>query len=161
MPDRLQRFASSRSAHARRLSGLTKLIGVALLTCVLPITSAKPDKLPSGVTSSVNNAGALRAFVGKYPFDQVNGRKLIEVPEVRSRIQILLGANVPNLIANWEVSSQIEEHAGWLVAAGCRPHMCSDNQWVIAINLSDYTVFVCVAEEDRPVKYGATKKNYC
>ena len=42
--------------------------------------------------------GTLRAFVGKYTEDQVDGLKLVEVPEVRSRIQMLFGANVANLI---------------------------------------------------------------
>jgi hypothetical protein len=114
--------------------------------------------LPPGTSIRWTDPGALRAFVGKYAFDHVNGRKLVEVPEVRSRIQMLLGATVPNLINEWDVSSPFEEHAGWLVAAGCRPHMCRDNQWVIAINLSDHNVFICFAEEKKPVKYGATGK---
>ena len=36
--------------------------------------------------------------------------------------------------------------------------MCTDFQWVIAINLSDYNLFICVVEEDKPAKYGATGK---
>jgi Sel1 repeat len=133
------------------LSFMWLIIGKTNLASVVPTYSARPtpaqfalaQKLakqcivsnykqcgePQGGQSSVPTAatrwadpGALRAFVGKYAFDQINGLKLIEVPEVRSRIQMLLGANVPNLINDWSVSSPSEEHAGWLVAAGCRPH---------------------------------------
>lgn len=144
--------------HAWRLSRFTMLISIALLTCALPTTSTKSDKLPPGTAAGWADPGALRAFVGNYPFDQVNRLKLVEVPEVRSRIQMLLGANVPNLINQWVVSPPSVEHAGWLVAAGCKPHECRDNEWVIAINLSDYNVFICFAEEDKPVKYGAQEK---
>ena len=90
---------------------------------------------------------ALKAFVGKYASDQINGLTLVEVPEVRSRVQFLLGANVPNVMSQWATSTPFEEHGGWLVAAGCRPHLCYDNQWVIAINFANYNMFICFAEE--------------
>jgi S1-C subfamily serine protease/tetratricopeptide (TPR) repeat protein len=97
----------------------------------------------------------LKTFVGKYAFDRIKGLKLFEVPEVQSRIRMLLGPNVVDLINQWETSSPAEEQTGWLVASGCHPHMCSE-QWVVAINFSNYNMFVCFAEEDKPVKYAAT-----
>jgi predicted aspartyl protease len=100
----------------------------------------------------------LKAFVGKYPFDLVKGSKLIEIPAVQSQLQILLGAGALERIGQWGVSTQIIEQAGWLVATGCRPHACSDNEWVVAISMSDYNVFVCVAEDEKLNKYAATGK---
>jgi predicted aspartyl protease len=141
------------SRLTRRFSRFAILISIAWLTCALPTISAKSDKLPPGHWQL---PGALRAFVGKHAFDRVNRLTLVEVPEVRSRIQMLVGGNVPNLIDQWVTSSPFEEHAGWLIAGGCLPHFCFDNQWVIAINLFNYNTFICFAQEHEPVKYGFT-----
>ena len=170
------------------LSFMWLIIGETNLAAVAPTYSARPtsaqfalaQKLakqctvsnykqcgePQGAQSIVPAAAtrwadpdALKAFVGKYASDQINGVTLVEVPEVRSRVQFLLGANVPNLMSQWATSTPFEEQVGWLVAAGCRPHLCHDNQWVIAINFSNYYMFICFAEEkNRLVKYGATGK---
>lgn len=100
----------------------------------------------------------LRAFVGKYPFDRVKGRKLLEIPEVHSRIRLLLGPSDADLIKQWEQSSPTREQSGWLIASGCHRHMCFE-QWTMAINLSDYNMFVCFGLEGKPVKLAATGKN--
>jgi len=100
----------------------------------------------------------LKAFVGKYPFERVRGRTLFEVPEVRSRVQMLPGSNGVKDINQLAASPPVEERSGWLVAHGCQPHACPWAQWAIAINLSDYNVFVCFGTEGNPAKYAATGK---
>jgi predicted aspartyl protease len=156
MSGRLQSFRLM-----RLLSPFAILISIAWLTCALPTTSAKSEKLPPGAVPFLSSTewgypGVLRAFVGKYAFDRVNRFKLVEVPEVRSRIQMLLGGNAPNLMTQWDTSSPFKEHEGWLVAHGCLPHFCFENQWVIAINLFNYNMFICFAKVHEPVKYGFT-----
>jgi gag-polyprotein putative aspartyl protease len=150
MSGRLQPFRLT-----RRFSRLAILISIAWLTCALPTISAKSDKLPPGHWQL---PGALRAFVGKYSFDRVNRFKLVEVPEVRSRIQMLLCENAPNLINQLDAaSSPIEQHVDWLVASGCLMHFCNERNWAIAINLFNYNMFICFAEDrTKPVKYGFT-----
>jgi hypothetical protein len=98
----------------------------------------------------------LKAFIGKYPFDRINGRSLLQVPELRARLQALLGRAGINDIERMSVSVPVEEHAGWLVAHGCQPHDCGDEQWTVAVNLSDYGVRVCLGHEGQPVRYAAT-----
>lgn len=100
--------------------------------------------------------GDLRAFIGKYPFDRVHGRSLLQAPELRSRLQALLGRAGANDIDRMSVVVPVEEHAGWLVAHGCRPHDCSEEQWTVAVNLSDYSVRACLGLEGQPVRYAAT-----
>jgi hypothetical protein len=105
-----------------------------------------------------DDPGDLKAFVGKYPFDRVNGPSLLQAPELRSRLQALLGRSGVNDIDRLSVSVPVEEHAGWIVAHGCRPHNCSEEQWTLAVSLSDYSVRVCLGIEGLPVRYGATGK---
>jgi hypothetical protein len=123
---------------------LTASIALAVGLAVAPIASAGDDP------------GGLKAFAGKYPFDRVNGRSLLQVPELRSRLQALLGRSGINDIDRLSVSVPVEEHAGWLVAHGCRPHNCSEEQWTVAVNLSDYGVRACLGLEGQPVRYAAT-----
>jgi hypothetical protein len=102
--------------------------------------------------------GELKAYIGKYPFSGVGGRSLLDVPEVRSRLRTLLGPKDADTMKRWIVTSPIEEHAGWLVAHGCQPHNCAGANWVLAISLSDYNVYVCFAPDRKPVKFAATGK---
>jgi hypothetical protein len=108
------------------------------------------------VANAGDTPGDLKAFVGKYPFDRVKGRSLLQVPELRSRLQTLLGRSGVNDIDRLSVSVPAEEHSGWIVAHGCRPHNCSEEQWTVAVNLSDYSVLACLGIEGQPVRYGAT-----
>jgi hypothetical protein len=103
-----------------------------------------------------DSPGDLKAFIGKYPFDRVNGHSLLQVPELRSRLQALLGRAGVNDIERLSVSVPVEEHGGWLIAHGCRPHDCGEEQWTVAVNLSDYSVRACLGLEGQPVRYGAT-----
>ena len=108
------------------------------------------------VTSAGDNPRDLKVFVGKYPFDRVKGRTLLQMPELRSRLQALLGRSGLNDIERLSVSVPAEEHSGWIVAQGCRPHNCGEEQWTVAVNLSDYSVLACLGIEGQPVRYAAT-----
>jgi hypothetical protein len=114
--------------------------------------------LSGPVAHAGDHPADLKAFIGKYPFDRVAGRSLLEVQELRSRLQTLLGRAGVNDMERLSVSVPIEEHAGWLVAHGCRPHNCSEEQWTVAINLSDYGVRACLGLEGQTVRYAATAR---
>ncbi len=112
--------------------------------------------LSAPAASAGGSARELRAFAGIYPFERVGGRSLLEVPAVRARIQMLLGRDGLNAINQFDVSLPAEERSGWLVAHGCKPHDCNEANWAIAINLADYSVFVCLGDKGKPVRYAAT-----
>jgi hypothetical protein len=121
-------FASSRIV-------LTALIASAVLAGGL---------LQAPVARAGGNPDELRAFVGVNPFERVKGRSLFDVPEVRSHVLSLLGKTGLDYIDSFAVSPPAEERSGWLVAHGCKPHDCNEQNWVIAINLSDYNVRACL-----------------
>jgi hypothetical protein len=108
--------------------------------------------------SAGDGPGELRAFVGKYPFDRVHGRSLLQVPELRTRLQELLGKQGAAELNRLDTVSPVEEQSGWLIASGCRPHNCGSEQWTVAVNLSDYSVLACLGIEGRPVRFAATGK---
>jgi clan AA aspartic protease (TIGR02281 family) len=55
----------------------------------------------------------------------------------------------------------IEEHDNWLIAQGCQPHMCTDGNWLVAINLVNLETRTCLASIDSPtVRFGASGKSY-
>jgi hypothetical protein len=124
---------------------------IALITSI-----ALAVNLFSASVARADDPGDLKAFIGKYPFDRVGGHSLLQTPELRSRLQALLGRAGVNDIDRMPVSVPVEEHAGWLVAHGCRPHDCGEEQWTVAVNLSDYGVRACLGLEGQPVRYAAT-----
>lgn len=134
---------------SQRVSGCPRVATAASLALALGLLSGP-------VACAGDDPGRLRAFIGKYPFDRVNGHSLLQVPELRSRLQALLGRSGVNDIERLSVSVPAEEHSGWLVTHGCRPHNCSEEQWTVAVNLSDYSVSACLGIEGQPVRYGAT-----
>jgi hypothetical protein len=127
---------------------------IALITSI-----ALAVNLFSASVARADDPGDLKAFIGKYPFDRVGGHSLLQAPELRSRLQALLGRAGVNDIDRMPVSVPVEEHAGWLVAHGCRPHDCGEEQWTVAVNLSDYGVRACLGLEGQPVRYAATGRN--
>ena len=100
--------------------------------------------------------GELRPYIGKLPFSGVDGRSLFNVPRLRSRLVDLVGRSGVAAMENWNVTSEITEHDGWLIAHGCRPHWCNSENFVLAVNLADYRVDVCLAPKNGPVRLAAT-----
>jgi hypothetical protein len=99
----------------------------------------------------------LRPYIGKLPFSGVEGRSLFDVPRLRSRLIALLGRRNVAAMEHWNVTSEIKEHDGWLVAHGCRPHWCNSENFVLAVNLADYRVDVCLAPQQSPVRLAVTE----
>ncbi len=136
----------ARNVKRSRLA-LTASVAAAVLAGVL---------LHAPVARAGGNPDELRAFAGVNPFETVKGRSLFEVPEVRSGVLSVLGKAGIDVVDRFAVSPPAEERSGWLVAHGCKPHDCNEQNWVIAINLSDYSVRACLGVKGRPVKYAAT-----
>jgi hypothetical protein len=128
------------------------MTSVARLTASIAVAAA----LLAGPAPAGDGPGELRAFVGKYPFDRIKGHSLLQVPELRARLQELLGKKGAGDLKRLDTVSPIEEQSGWLVASGCRPHNCASEQWTVAVNLSDYSVLACLGIEGQPIRFAAT-----
>lgn len=111
--------------------------------------------------ASEANPGELKAWVGKYPTDRVQGLTFLEHPEVQILINGALGSDAVSQMRNMTVVSSIEESSGWLIASGCQPHMCVDGQWLVAINLANLQIRGCLARVDSSsVRFGASGRSY-
>jgi hypothetical protein len=148
-----QKFAVERG---RNVLNLNRVGNRPVIRALISVTVLAIGLLAGPVARAGDDPGDLKAFVGKYPFDRVNGRSLLQAPELRARLQALLGRSGVNDVNRLSVSVPVEEHSGWIVAHGCRPHNCSEEQWTVAVSLSDYSVRACLGIEGRPVRYRAT-----
>jgi hypothetical protein len=129
------------------------MMSAARLTASIAVVAAL---LTGPAARAGDGPGELRAFVGKYPFDRVKGHSLLQVPELRTRLETLLGKKGAGDLRRLDTVSPIEEQSGWLIASGCRPHNCASEQWTVAVNLADYSVLACLGIEGQPIKFAAT-----
>jgi hypothetical protein len=127
---------------------------IVLMGGLLDTTAVKCEDI--GRRTSAIDPGELRFFVGKSPFDDTMGRTLFEIPEVQSGLRTLLGEEGLLLTKQMVTSASVIEQAGWLLASGCRPDACENNQWVVAINLADSNMFICLSQSDKSVKLAAS-----
>jgi len=137
-----------------------RTIGIALATglfCSLPTGAQAPSGKPA-IPAESPDPSELKVCIGKYPFSGVEGHSLLDVPQVRLRLRTLLGPKDAGTMKRWNVTSLIAEHGGWLLAHGCQPHNCAGANSVLAINLSDYSNYVCFAPDRKPLKFAATGK---
>jgi clan AA aspartic protease (TIGR02281 family) len=103
----------------------------------------------------------LRAWIGKYPFDRLQGLAFFDHPDVQRVINATLGSNAASLMKDMSTVVPIEEHDNWLIAQGCQPHMCPNGNWLLAINLANLETRACLASIDSPtIRFGASGKNY-
>jgi hypothetical protein len=58
----------------------------------------------------------LRAWIGKYPIDQLQGLAFFDHPDVQRLINATLGSNAASLIKDMSTVVPIEEHDNWLIA---------------------------------------------
>ena len=86
----------------------------------------------------------LAAWVGKYPFDRVRGRTLLDYPGLRPEIQRLLGAQA---YAEWNIirgPSPPVMRVGEHVAANyCQAHDCADKNTTILVHLRTGAIALC------------------
>lgn len=73
----------------------------------------------------------LESFKGEYPSDV----KFLDQPDLKSRLEALLGAQYANFRKYWQTETPIvvEDHV--LSTTGCEQHNCAANQFVLQIDL--------------------------
>lgn len=133
------------------MARVAALITLLLLAAVAWTVSARAQTDPA----------ALKAWIGMYPHDRVQGLTFLENPEVQTRIADALGPRAVSQIRDMTIVGPILQRSDWLIAYGCQPHVCADAKWWVAINLKSFETRACLALLDLPtVRFGASGKKY-
>jgi hypothetical protein len=86
----------------------------------------------------------LRPWIGRYPYEKIDGRPILAVPELAARLQAAVGDDAMAAIPAMTVSGTVIEERGWLVIAGCLPHQCDTQHYAVAVDLGTYAVRACM-----------------
>lgn len=118
--------------------------GSALL--LLAACGGEADKTPA---KAAGDASGLTAYVGKYPFDPVNGISWNDHPAVKAGLAATVtDAKVLSAITTTEgPSGPIENKGGKLVSWSCQAHNCGAHQWSIQIAPATGATDVCYFDE--------------
>lgn len=101
-------------------------------------------------TASAASATGLSAYVGKYPFDEVDGVTWNDNPAVKAAIdKAVTDAAVRKTIAETPgPSAPIELVEGKVAAWGCEQHNCGPHQWTVLVDPASGAADVCYFNED-------------
>lgn len=112
-------------------------IALTALTCFA--SAAAPAAPPA-------KAPPVEAYVGKYPFDKVDGVSFLDHPAVRAAVT--RGVSDPEARA-WLLGAkgspfpQIRRENGELIVIGCQQHACDRRNWAIYFNPASNLARVC------------------
>lgn len=104
---------------------------------------------PATQAQAAPAAADLGGYVGKYPFDKMDGVSFLEAPAVRAAVT----ATVPDgRIRAWVFEkagpqSPIALKDGRLLAWGCEAHNCGAHNWTIVIDPAGTAAELCYFDE--------------
>lgn len=98
----------------------------------------------------------LTVYVGKYPFDEVNGAKFIDNPMVKAAIDSILPETEDRkfIRETYGLDFPIFAKNGRVVGAGCANRACDTYNWTIAISPDGSQAEICLYRGESH-KYGA------
>ncbi|MGE4351459.1 MAG: hypothetical protein AB7E52_04640 [Bdellovibrionales bacterium] len=87
----------------------------------------------------------LRAWIGKYPADQIDGHKLWDNPELQKKMAAFAGPNIRKILfeGGLSVSSPVAIQDDVLYLSSCQEHACAVNQAKVFVDLKKKAVFLC------------------
>lgn len=74
----------------------------------------------------------LTSMVGEYMYDSV----LFKLPAVRDSLKNLLGPEYPDMVANWNVASELKRTNNILSTSGCKHNACFSNMWILMVDIA-------------------------
>jgi hypothetical protein len=107
-----------------------------------------PD--PASAPDKVSLARDLARYVGKNPFDAVDGAEFLDHPAVRSAVKAAVNDAAIHkwvLAAGTNPWTPIWRHGDDLVAAGCQQHGCEHRTWTIVITPATKSAKVCFEKD--------------
>ncbi|WP_411339862.1 hypothetical protein V6U71_18770 [Sphingopyxis sp. J-6] len=111
-------------------------------------TSATPEiAAPAAPAAAAPAAGApdLAAYVGKYPFDKVDGIAFGDHPLVKAGIAATVkDARIRTAITTTQgPSAPIETIDGKIASWSCQQHKCGEHQWMVLVDPKTGATDVC------------------
>lgn len=105
--------------------------------------AAAPAAAPAG--------GSLSAYVGKWPFDQVNGYTWNQNPTVRAAVARTVTDQAARdaILTVDGPSSAIVMKGGKVTAWGCQQHDCGAHQWLVQITPDGSAADICYFKAGR------------
>ncbi|PZQ23900.1 MAG: hypothetical protein DI569_02725 [Sphingopyxis macrogoltabida] len=110
-----------------------------------PAVSADADADPAAPATTANFA----AYVGKYPFDAVNGVSWNDNPAVKAALAATIkdSALLKTITDTPGPSAPIELVDGKVTAWACEQHNCGPHQWAVLIDPATGAADVCYFNE--------------
>lgn len=114
--------------------------------------SEGPASTPTDAAPAAAKAGdakGLAAYVGKYPFDKVDGVAWDDHPAVKAGLAATVkDAKVLKAIQTLEgPAAPIEMHDGKAMAWACQQHNCGPHQWAVLVDPATGATDVCYYDE--------------
>ncbi|CAN5185538.1 hypothetical protein BH10PSE12_BH10PSE12_21230 [soil metagenome] len=109
-------------------------------------TPAPVENADNGLDTAVSDAKRLEIYVGKYPFDKVDGRSFYDEAAVKAAVA---GAVADKPIAAMVIdpaagpADMIFRQDGRIGAWACEQHNCGDHQWTVLIDPAKGDAQVC------------------
>lgn len=126
-----------------------------LSSCGNPARDEDPVTTGAGgnaaaVGPAVTGNPDLKGYVGKYPFDAVNGVTFFNHPMVVSAVtaSVTDGTIRATVLAASGPSAPIELDGNAVRAWACEAHNCGDHQWTISVDPSSGEARVCYYDAD-------------
>lgn len=80
----------------------------------------------------------ITSMVGEYMYDSV----VFKFPAVRDSLKAILGPEYQNMVANWNVASELQRTKNILYTSGCKRDACFSNMWILMIDIANSLVNV-------------------
>jgi hypothetical protein len=93
-------------------------------------------------------ANDLSAYVGKYPFDVVDGYTLFENPKVIEALDGAAGSGTADWIDGLGVGTVIAQQEDGVIAAVCETHNCANNNAALALTLKGRLIALCLYSKE-------------
>lgn len=149
--------------RTRFLSGSLALAGVLLLGACGPASPEDEagtigndaitanDLMDNMASAEGSAAGPLSAYVGQYPFDEVDGVAFRDHPLVRAALVEAGGGNAPveRMLTGPGPSTPIAlADDGRILSWGCEQHNCGPHNWTLLVAADGSQPELCYHDED-------------
>ena len=136
-----------RRCHIRavRLGALPQFSGpfmkLSKLACLLCLSCTAGLARAADIPAS---GDSLSRYVGKYPFDVVDGYSFYEHPKVIAAVDGAAGPGTADWIDGLDVGTPITLKEDGLISSVCEAHNCADNNAALAISASGQLIALCL-----------------
>jgi hypothetical protein len=106
---------------------------------------------PVATPSPAPAAGKFTRYIGKYPFDRVDGKRFQDLPEVHAAVAAAVhDPKIQRLILTDKdrPTTPIALEGGMLLSWGCEAHNCGPHNWTLLMKPDGSSPQVCYTDMD-------------